>query len=247
MTSSAHREELLVFDQEEACAYLPNRIARLPLRWPLGIVTRAEMDERWAAGDRRSGFYLYRPHCPSCSACEALRIAVDRFRPSRTQQRIERRGLRLLQVTLGDPHVDETRVRLFNEHRIQRGLGASHERLDETAYKAFLVDTCCETFEISYRVDGQLVAVAICDRGRLALSAVYCYYDVAFSRLSPGVFSILTQIQLCRDWHMRYVYLGYYVAGSPHMSYKAQYRPHERLVSGSWRQESGERRAESRG
>jgi len=89
------------------------------------------------------------------------------------------------------------------------------------------------------------VAVAICDRGKLALSAVYCYYDVAFSRLSPGVFSILTQIQLCRDWHMRYVYLGYYVAGSPHMSYKAQYQPHERIVSGRWRAESGERRAES--
>jgi len=79
MTSSAHREELLVYDQEEACAYLPDRIARLPLRWPLGVLTRAEMDERLAAGDRRSGFYLYRPHCPSCSACEALRIEVDRF------------------------------------------------------------------------------------------------------------------------------------------------------------------------
>ena len=238
MTRSTGEQELVALDQEEACAYLPGRRARLSLSLPARRLARADMDRFLAAGYRRSGAVLYRPRCPACSACQSLRIPVDGFQPSRTQQRIERRGQRRLQATLGGPCVDSTRVRLFNEHRLRRGLAAADAWEDEAAYKAFLVDTCCETFEISYRLDGQLVAVALCDRAAVSLSAVYCYYDVAFSRLSPGVFSILTQIRLCRDWGLRYLYLGYYVAGSPHMSYKAGYRPHERLVSGRWRAES---------
>jgi arginine-tRNA-protein transferase len=34
---------------------------------------------------------------------------------------------------------------------------------------------------------------------------------------------------------MRYVYLGFYIADSAHMSYKSQYLPHERLIGGAWR------------
>lgn len=102
------------------------------------------------------------------------------------------------------------------------------------AYRSFLCDTCCDTFEIAYFHGGQLAAVAICDRGRTVLSAVYCYYDVALSQLSPGVFSILTQIRLCREWGLKYLYLGYYIAESRHMSYKARYYPHERRIAGQW-------------
>jgi arginine-tRNA-protein transferase len=232
--SVASNEELLVFDQLQPCAYLPHHMARLPLRYPARQLSRDELDRRLSEGDRRSGYYLYRATCPGCTACEAIRLDIRDFRPTRTQRRIERRGRRLFSVTVGPPRVDAARVRLFNQHREDRGLAGVDGPIDLRAYRAFLVDTCCETFEIAYSIDGQLVGVAICDRGRSALSAVYCHYDMTFSRLSPGVFSVLTQVELCRKWNMRYLYLGYYVSNSPHMSYKAGYRPHERLIDGQW-------------
>ena len=77
--------------------------------------------------------------------------------------------------------------------------------------------------------------MAICDQGRESLSAVYYYYDPAVAHLSPGVFSVLTQLDLCRARGLRYLYLGLYIAESPHMNYKARYLPHERLIEGKWR------------
>ncbi|MFV1967553.1 MAG: arginyltransferase [Pirellulaceae bacterium] len=227
-------EEIVVLDQQERCSYLADHTARMPLRRPLGPLTREQLDERLADGDRRSGLYLYRPKCPACDSCEALRVDVARFLPSRTQRRIERRGNPLFEVIIGPPQVDEHRVHLFNAHREQRGLATADHRIDEAGYVAFLTESCCETLEMTYLLQGQLAAVAIVDRGRLAMSAVYCYYDVAFSRYSPGVFSVLTQIRLCREWKIKYLYLGYYIQQSPHMSYKAGYLAHERRVAGQW-------------
>jgi arginine-tRNA-protein transferase len=76
--------------------------------------------------------------------------------------------------------------------------------------------------------------VALVDRAEDALSAVYCYYDPTYGSLSLGTYSILKQIELCRSWGLRYLYLGLYIAGSEHMRYKARFLPHERLLDGRW-------------
>lgn len=227
--------ELLVYDNVDQCPYLPSRTARMPLRMPTRKIEPAEFDARLAAGDRRSGVYLYNTACPGCQACESIRLEVDRFHPSRTQNRVLRRGKKMLTTEIGEPLVDRQRIDLFNAHRSGRGLAWREPSIDEFEYRAFLVETCCDTLEIRYLLDGRLIAVAIADRGAKSLSAVYCYFDPAYSYLSPGVYSILTQIELGRRWNLQYLYLGYYVAGSPHMKYKESYRPHERLVDGSWR------------
>jgi arginine-tRNA-protein transferase len=78
------------------------------------------------------------------------------------------------------------------------------------------------------------VAIAIADAGKLSLSAVYCYYDPSFRLLSLGTYSVLRQIELCRASGRRHLYLGFFIAESPHMSYKANFRPNQRLIGGRW-------------
>ena len=226
--------ELVVFDQEEPCPYLPDRTARMPLRAPSGDLTRAEFDRKLFEGDRRAGEYLYRTHCPTCSACQPIRLDVATFRPRRTQRRQWNLGQRLLRTEVVKPKVDPQRVALFNRHRRERGLSDETREISAFGYENFLVETCGETLEIDYYCEGRLVGVAIFDQGKTSLSAVYCFYDPSFRRVSLGVYSVLWQVELCRQGGMRYLYLGYYVAQSPHMSYKALYRPHERLVDGRW-------------
>jgi arginine-tRNA-protein transferase len=114
--------ELLVARSQEPCPYLAGRTACLPLRLPTRKLTPQEFDERMAQGDRRAGVLLYRPECPRCSACEAIRLDVARFRPTRTQRRVKRRGDAELTYEILEPHVDSARVRLFNRHREGRGL-----------------------------------------------------------------------------------------------------------------------------
>lgn len=227
--------ELLVFDQPEPCPYLPGRVARMPLRRPLVPLTRTQLDQRLAEGDRRCGEYIYRTRCPGCKACEPLRIDVSLFVPSATQGRTWRRGNRELAAILGPPRTDDQHLELFNKHRRLRGLDLETGPLDPGSYAAFLEESCCETVEIRYFLRSELVAVAITDIGQISLSAVYCYFDPDYSRLSLGTYSILKQIDLCREWGKRFLYLGLYVADSEHMSYKSRFQPHERLIAGAWR------------
>ena len=190
--------EFLVHDEEEACPYLPGQRARLPLRLPARPLRHAEMDARLRAGDRRNGPLLYRPTCPECDACRPLRLDVKRFVPSRAHRRILRQGDARLGVTAGPPLANAQRVDLYNTHLTGRGLARSNAPIDFDGYQHFLADTCCDTFELRYTLDDQLVGVAITDRSAAALSAVYCYYDPAHARLSIGTYSILKQIELCQ-------------------------------------------------
>ncbi len=228
--------ELVVHDELQPCPYLEDRVSRLPLRIPARGLERDELEERLSRGDRRQGLFLYRPACPGCVACEPIRVDLQRFQPNRSQRRTLSRGDGLLTVELGEPVADLQRVALYNRHKAMRGLSAGQGEVDVRSYREFLAMTCCDTIEIRYRLGQELVGVAIADRSSAALSAVYCYYDPSYERLGLGTYSILKQLELCRMWELRYLYLGLYIAESLHMRYKARFLPHERLLDGQWQE-----------
>ena len=224
--------EVVVYDEPHDCPYLEERVALLPLRVPARKLQPTEVDERLVSGDRRQGMFLYRTACPTCRACEPIRLDVETFAPNRSQRRVQARASRELVVELGSPTADERRVELYNRHKELRGLGEG--AIDLAGYREFLVMTCCETFELRYRYHDKLIGVALVDRGESSLSAVYCYYDPAFERLGVGTFSILKQVELARAWRLKHVYLGLFIGECERMRYKARFLPHERLIDGRW-------------
>lgn len=233
--------ELVVYDALHPCPYLPNRQARLPMRLPTRALAPEELDERLAEGDRRHGPFLYRPACPRCTACEAIRLDVRDFAFSTTHRRILRKGDAAFSLELGDPVADEERLALYEKHKHQRDLVTpGGEPLDLKGYEGFLVDRCVRSFELRYRHEGRLVGVAVTDQAADSLSAVYSLWDPELARLSLGTYSILKQVELCRAWGMTYLYLGLYVVGNERMRYKARFLPHERLLDGAWQRVTGE-------
>ncbi len=62
-----------------------------------------------------------------------------------------------------------------------------------------------------------------------ALSAVYFYFDPELAARSPGTYNVLWLVQEARRRGLPWLYLGYYVPGSPSMAYKAGFHPHEIL------------------
>ncbi|MDG2011865.1 MAG: arginyltransferase [Pirellulaceae bacterium] len=225
---------LVVYDQPETCPYLPNRMASMPLRFPLQSLRGQLTDDLLAAGFRRSGKLVYQTQCEGCRACVPLRIAVEDFSPNRSQKRALKRGNSSLTIHTGPAIVDDQRVHLFNQHRNLRGLNHQGTEVDAEEYKLFLVDSCVTSFEINYYDDQKLIGVAICDRGVNAMSAVYTYYDPDYNHLSPGTYSILKQIEYCQQNDLKFLYLGFYVSSSPHMNYKKNFRPHQRRIDGAW-------------
>lgn len=227
--------ELVVYDREQACPYLKDQTARLPLRLPSRPLTQAEFGIRLRRGDRRQGFVLYRPSCPGCTGCEAIRLDAHTYALTRSQRRVLKTGDRELSTRVGPPVVEERRVQIYNAHKSERDLRDGQPPIDLDGYRDFLVATCCDTFELSYYLGEKLVGVAICDRSDEALSAVYCCYDPAHSDLSLGTYSILKQLEFTRQWGLKHLYLGLYIEGCDSMEYKARYLPHERLLDGRWR------------
>ena len=227
--------EIVVHDQEEACAYLPGRRARQPLRAPVRPLTGAEFDERLAAGDRRAGTLLYNQACPACAACEPVRVDVRAFAPSRSQRRAHAKAQAAVTVALGPIEVDEARVALYRVHERGRGLDRDgRPPVDALDYESAFAMSCVDGFEVRYTVAGQLAGVAITDRGARALSAVYTYWDPTHAALSLGTFSILTQIALARRWGLDWLYLGLAIRDNHSMAYKLAFMPHERRIAGTW-------------
>ncbi len=228
--------EVLVQSSDEACPYIEGETARMPLRMPVRALAPTELDARLANGDRRHGLVFYRPECPRCQRCEAIRLPVEDYVMSRSDKRVLRRGDAALTREVTRPRATAAHLALYEKHK--RGRGLAREGAAPTGmsgYRGFLVDRCCDTLELSYSIDGALVGVAIADVGAIAMSAVYCSWDPDHADLAIGRYSILKQIELCRERGITYLYLGLYIADNAHMVYKGRFLPHERRVEGTWR------------
>ncbi|HHO49521.1 MAG TPA: arginyltransferase [Deltaproteobacteria bacterium] len=228
--------EKLVYDGLQRCPYLEGRVARMPLYRQLRRLSLAQADARFANAERRVGSCLYRTACPTCRACEGIRLPVADFRPSRSQRRVLKRWGDRGRIEVGPVTFTQEKLELFNRHKQQRGLVADEDgEMSALGYASWLVQSCVLTVEMRYYFDDALVGVGVVDLGMESASSVYFYFDPDRSELSPGVFSALEEIELCRRSGRRYLYLGLYVEGCRHLSYKANYKPHERLVDGDWR------------
>jgi arginyl-tRNA--protein-N-Asp/Glu arginylyltransferase len=126
---------------------------------------------------------------------------------------------------------------MYNRHKFDRGLARSDEPIDADGYVGWLVDSCMPTLEMRYYLEDHLVGVGIVDAGATALSSVYFFFDPAprWSKYSPGVYSILREIELCRETGRQHLYLGLYVEDCRHLAYKADYLPHEQWLGGAWK------------
>ena len=134
-----------------------------------------------------------------------------------------------VQVVIGEPDVSDEKYDLF-----LRYLEGQHDRTMGRSWEAFLdflYDSPTETAEFTYWLGRRLIGVSIVDRVPTGLSSVYMFFDPASARRSLGTFSIVWEIEQVRRLGRPYYYLGYYVAGSQTMSYKARFRPNEVLVA----------------
>lgn len=222
--------EFLVYDEREPCPYLPNEIARMPLRYFAGPGP-LDLDKALDKGDRRAGQLLYRPTCPTCNACQAIRIPVDEFRPSRSQSRCWAKN-QDLEVSVGSATFSEDRLHLYNRHKIERGLGTAV--MDREHYEGWFLRTNTVTLELSLRYNQRLIGLTILDVGKTSTSAVYGFFDPDLHHRSLGVFMVLASLAWAKQHGMKYHYLGLYIAQNAHVSYKANYLPHERRIENQW-------------
>ena len=102
-------------------------------------------------------------------------------------------------------------------------------------YRAMIEDTPIETSVLEFRLpDGRLAGGCLIDRVGDGLSAVYSFFDTALDARSLGTYAVLWLVSRAVELGLPYVYLGYWVAESRKMAYKAKFRPSEVLRGGHW-------------
>ena len=216
------------------CSYLANQSARSQVAAPSGLVDTVVYSELMRLGFRRSGTHVYRPHCDHCRACTPSRVVVDNFQANRTQRRCQARNADL-EVRLKPLVYDEAHYRLYRRYQAARHPGGGMDQDDREQYRAFLLQSRVDSALIEYRLDGEVVMVALVDRLLDGLSAVYTFFEPGLERRGLGVFGVLEQIRLARELGLPYLYLGYWIADCRKMAYKRAYRPLEMLRQGRWR------------
>jgi arginine-tRNA-protein transferase len=222
------------------CGYLPERQAAnafVDPDLPLTPEIYAQLLER---GFRRSGRHVYRPACPACRRCVAVRVPVEDFVPARRQRRTLRRNEGFTAVAR-EPRFTEEHFALYRRYTASRHGDSDMADASPDSYMDFLTADWAETRFLELRQDGELLAVAVTDRQPDSLSAVYTFFAPDQPQLSLGVQAILQQIAWARQLGKRWLYLGYWINDCRKMNYKADYRPLEVLTMGHWqRVEPGE-------
>ena len=123
-------------------------------------------------GFRRSGDFIYRPHCGACRACVPVRIPVACFKPSRGQKRIWRRN-QDLEVRAHPAVFSSEHFSLYARYQASRHPGGGMDDPDPEKYLHFLAAGRIDTVFHEMRLDGRLLAVAVVDHLPDSLSAVY--------------------------------------------------------------------------
>ncbi len=186
------------------------------------------------AGFRRSQDLAYRPACDDCNACIPIRVSAGKFELSKSFRRILKANhdlkARVMPAAAEPEHFD-----LFHRYLRARHSEGGMSDMSFGDYQAMVEDSPVQTQLTEFRADnGHLLAVCLTDQMDDGLSLVYSYFEPNLNKRSLGSYLVLWHILQAQKIGLPHVYLGYWIAESPKMSYKTRFKPAEILSKDGW-------------
>ena len=218
------------------CPYLPDREERKLFTHLSGdkIVDGEVNSTLTHAGFRRSHDIVYRPACTACNACVPVRIPAGMFTPSRNLKRIAATNRDLtLEITENIP--TEEMFSLFCQYQSARHPDSEMASMTYDDFVYMLREGAVGTVLLQLRDTTQkLLGVMIADRVGDGFSAVYSFFSPDHPKRSLGTQLVLTLVSEALSQKLPHVYLGYWIASSRKMAYKARFQPLQALGLQGW-------------
>jgi arginyl-tRNA--protein-N-Asp/Glu arginylyltransferase len=216
------------------CPYLPGRQERKVFTFLGGegaAMLNSALSQR---GFRRSQNIAYLPACERCMACRSVRVKVDAFEEKPWRRTIRRN--RDLVRAAKTPASTTEQFSVLRGYLDARHTGGGMADMTVLDYAQMVEQTPVDTLLHEYRreEDGRLMGCALTDRLEDGLSMVYSFFDPDFPERSIGSYMIAEHVAQAREAGLPYLYLGYWVEGSPKMDYKRRFGPLEILDQGRW-------------
>jgi len=186
-------------------------------------------------GFRRSGQFLYRPHCQQCQQCISVRIPVHSFKPRRNQRRIWQKNQDLTVSAVGS-YFKQEHFELYQRYLTHRHKNGGMDNPTPESYIHFLASDWAYTTFYEFRLQEKLLAVAVVDLLDDSLSAIYTFFDPDYAKRSLGVYAILWEIAESQRLNLKWLYLGYWIKDCRKMSYKTDYYPLEYYYQKKWQE-----------
>lgn len=184
----------------------------------------ADMDHLWAHGWRHFGPAFFR-YSHTLSGTELrhvmpLRLDLKRFSLSRSQRRV-RRKVADLRLQVSPTVIDVERENLFELHK-QRFTENVPESLEN--FLGPLPNRIpCANLEVALYDGSQLIAASYLDLGARSVSSVYGFFHPDHAWRSPGIATMLLEIEYAQQHGYRYYYPGYAFREPSHYDYKKQF------------------------
>lgn len=190
-----------------------------------------EYCEMLRRGWRRFGFTFFRPVCAGCSKCRSLRVCLPEFKATKSQKRSLKKNKDIF-IHIREPTVTDEHLALYDayhEDMAQRRGWPVHPHDREEYIESFVAGAGDFGREFLYFKDEKLVGVGLVDVLPIGLSSVYFFHHPDWRKQSPGVFSVMAEIDFARRIGRPHLYLGYWIAENQSMEYKNRYKKHEIL------------------
>lgn len=221
--------------RETPCPYLPGRMERKLVTELVGRGMASAYGGLSRGGFRRSHLFAYRPACRGCAACVAVRVVADAYKPSKSMRRLVRKNSDLTPI-LRHPEASYEQFLLFARYLRMRHPDGEMARMTFEDFRAMVEETAVDTQLAEFRdPQGRLLAVCLLDWLDDGASAVYSFFEPEAAQRGLGSYMIHWLIGEALGRGLPYVYLGYWIAGSPKMAYKARFKPLEGLGPKGWR------------
>ena len=230
MTTKIKTKIIEFSTMDSKCSYLDNKLSRMHYKYIDNCPSKLN-DELVKKGYRRFGHYFSKPQCSTCSECKSLRIDAKNYTFSRNAKRTIKQNrntvFTIQSPTMTNEHLDI--YERYHQHMEKKRGWKRYAIKPQSYYELYIAGAGKFGKEILYYIDDRLVGVDLVDFLDDGISSIYFYYDPDFASYSLGRYSIYMQIQLAKNFNLRWIYLGYFVKDCQSLRYKERYKPFEIL------------------